>query len=279
MTSAASISSARPHGQQPWVARARRRRGRRSCAPAPGSSSTAPARAAPRRQRRRAVAASSSSHAEPSGRPTKPRTRPPPANTPTGVWHVASSTRTACALGVQRTRGCARGPPAPPRRGRARARLQRQRALAGRGDEDAAASAARPPRRDGQPVAGPAAASTSASTSPAARLRSRVSTLPRSSHDLEVRPRGQQLRAAAQRARPDPRALAHRASAARPRARRAARPAAASATIAGAPAQLARHVLGRVHREVDLAGQQRGLERADPARLVAARAVDVAGRA
>ena len=91
---------------------------------------------------------------------------------------------------------------------------------------------------------------------------------------LEVGPHGEQLGAAAQRARPHARALAHvrRAPARRP-ARRSGSARRGAATIAVPVGQLARHVLGRVHGEVDLAGQQRRLERADPARLVAARAV------
>ena len=109
-------------------------------------------------------------------------------------------------------------------------------------------------------------------------LRSRVSTLPRSSRDLEVRPRGEQLRAAPQRAGPDAGALAHRVQASARRPARRSGSARRGADDELRPGrQLAGDVLGRVHREVDVARQQRALQRAGPARLVAARAVDVAG--
>ena len=64
-------------------------------------------------------------------------------------------------------------------------------------------SPSRPSRRS------PAAARTIASSSPSASLRRRVSTLPRSSTDLEVGPHRQQLGAAAQARGADPRALRH----------------------------------------------------------------------
>ena len=66
-----------------------------------------------------------------------------------------------------------------------------------------AISSSRPSRRR------PAAASTIASSSPSASLRRRVSTLPCSSLDLEVGPRGQQLGAAAQARGADPGPLGH----------------------------------------------------------------------
>ena len=128
----------------------------------------------------------------------------------------------------------------------------------------------------GRAARSPAAASTSTSTSPAARLRQ-----PRVDVPAQLaRPRGPAAPPAAARG-----AAARSSPPARPRARGPARladehvervRARGVAAITVPSAQLARHVLGRVHGEVDLAGQQRGLQRADPARLVAARAVDVA---
>ena len=100
-------------------------------------------------------------------------------------------------------------------------------------------------------------------TRPSASLRSRVSTLPRSSTHLEVRPRGEQLRARGAgcsvptRAPGGQRRRATRAPHERVARRRRAP---APPTIARPSGQLARHVLGRVHGEVDLAAQQRVLE-------------------
>ena len=90
--------------------------------------------------------------------------------------------------------------------------------------------------------------------------------------DLQVRPPGQQLRAAAQRARAHPRALAQVADDDVERVRAARR-----GHDRRPRRELRRHVLGRVHGHVDLVRQQRGLQGADPARLVAARAVHVTG--
>ena len=123
------------------------------------------------------------------------------------------------------------------------------------------------------------AASTIASNSPSASLRSRVSTLPRSSTTSRSSRTARSCARPAQRAGPDARALRAAPSSdaradervarvgARRRRRRAPSPSGSSPG----------HVLGRVHGEVDLAREQRRLELPDPARLVAARAVDVAG--
>ena len=95
--------------------------------------------------------------------------------------------------------------------------------------------------------------------------------------DLEVRPRGEQLRAAAQRAGPDAGALAHvRERVLADQHVERLGPAGRGGDL-GARRELPRDVLGGVDGEVDLARQQRGLQRAHPARLVAARAVHVAG--
>ena len=202
---------ARPHGQQPRIARARRRRGRRS--------RRQPPRAAGRRRRRRAggaassspEAASSSSQDEPSGRPTKPRTRPPQRR----------ARRPACGR-WPRARG-RRGAPRRARRGSTRGRRRRAASAAGlpvrawmaitpwpaagtktppvqhRARLAAAVQAVQPGRREHEHVDLARDALGQPRVDVAAQLA-----------DLEVRPGGEQLRAAAQRARPDPRALAHR---------------------------------------------------------------------
>ena len=119
----------------------------------------------------------SRTQAEPSGRPTNPRTDPPPAWTPTGVWQVASSTRTA-ARSASRAACAAGSSSAAARSSPARPWIARH-PCPGAGTNSSWSSrrwpSSRPSRRS------PAAASTSASTSPAASLRRRVSTLPRSS--------------------------------------------------------------------------------------------------
>ena len=278
---------ARPHGQQPRVPgpgadeedrHGVARRNIKGSGPFRfASSSIAPA-ASSRFARPSAVDERSYRYSEPSGRPTNPRT--PLAGGEDADRRVAGRLQSAddVALGVERgvgrrvvgaqrpptPRGSPRGPGSRSRPGRRPARRRRR-------------AAARPPRARRPSRSSPAAASTSTSTSPAARLASRVSTLPRISRHLEVRPHGEQLRAAAQRARPDPRALAHRRQRvlADEHVERLGPPRRRGDHRAGR--QLARDVLGRVDREVDLAGQQRGLQRPDPARLVAARAVDVAG--
>ena len=178
-----------------------RRRRRRAC----GGRAPAPRRGSPR------DGTSSTSHRDPSGRPAKPRTRhAESACTPTGVWQVAPSAgttarsasrhavvrRMADGGATSRRTGC---PPAPGPRSRpapARGRTPRR-------------SARRLPRGGGR--AGRARRRRARARRPRRprACASRVSTLPRSSHDLEVGPRRQQLRAAPQRARPHPRALAH----------------------------------------------------------------------
>ncbi len=96
-----------------------------------------------------------------------------------------------------------------------------------------------------------------------------MSTLPRDRHDLEVRARAAQLGGAADAARAD----------ARSRRQGVEVGSAAEHILDGrtrgrpqqlqAVGELAGEVLGGVHREIDLAGEQRVLDRVDPARLVA----------
>ena len=131
------------------------------------------------------------------------------------------------------------------------------------------------PRRSSR--SSPAAASTSTSASPAARLRSRVSTLPRSSvtwRSGRTASSWARRRSALVPTRAPSRTWSRWRS---PISTSSASARAGGGDDRGALGQLAGHVLGRVHREVDVPGQQRRLERAGPARLVAARAVDVAG--
>ena len=110
-----------------------------------------------------------------------------------------------------------------PRRRVVGAGLDRERALARRRDEDLASSAP-PARRGGPSRSSPAAASTSASPSPSASLRSRVSTLPRRSTTSRSWRGGEQLGAAAAARGADAGALrAARRASARRRARRAGR--------------------------------------------------------
>ena len=153
------------------------------------------------------------------------------------------------------------------------ARLDRERALAGGGNQLVAARSSRcgPSRRS------PAHASTIASKSPSLRRASRVSTLPCSG--------------ATSRSSRSASSCAAAAGCSFPRARRPAAPRATRAPHSAsrgssrarragdhqAGAELRRQILRRVHREVDLAGEQRVLDRVDPAALVAARAAVAAG--
>ena len=210
--------------------------------------------------------------AEPSGSPTNPRIVPSRAWIPDRCVTTGFQYTHGGPFGAQSREG---GGVVHDRR-RARVgvvgpRLQRQRPLPGRGHEV-------------ERLAGPSRAEP---LEPGGREHDRVHLArvqlaqPRVDvapqlHDLEVRPHGEQLRAAAQRRGPHPRALAaarratlgRRTSASHGHRAPPRRRAASSQPVG----QLARHVLRRVHRQVDLARHQRGLDRVDPARLVADRA-------
>ena len=206
--------------------------------------------------------ARSRTQAEPSGRPGEAaHARPSPSVARRRRVAAAPSARDRGALGAQRRvrRGMVGGRRRVRRRA-ARAPCSASTPWPGAGHERV--ERARAGRR-GPSRSRPAAASTSASTSPAASLRRRVSTLPRSSTHVQVgRARPAAARAGAarwcRRARPRGTASSEAAPTSASRGVRAR----AAGHDRSAGRELARHVLGRVHGEVDLAREQRGLERA-----------------
>ena len=248
----------------PRAARRRRRASRRS-------RHRAPERGGLRGRHPRARRGSS---CEPSGSPTKAVSRSPVVRGH-GVRadrRVAGGVERAHerALGRQARERVAVGERAAAlgrRRSSAGARLEREAALPGRGHHVLGVERACP-RRSRPSRSRPACASTIASKSPSASRRRRVSTLPRSSRTSRS---GRSASSAARRRRlavPDDRALGQlveRAGAAERVARVGALGHAHDREPVG---QLGGHVLGRVHGEVDLAGQQRLLDLLHEARLV-----------
>ena len=208
--------------------------------------------------RRRGLSSSSRIHCaavrqpDEGGQPRGGR-RPALAWAPIGVWQVASRASTTARSAVRHAERVAVGhrpQRARPRRASSAARLEREAALAGRGHERVGSSGVPSPPRPSR--SSPAAASTMASKSPSASRRRRVSTLPRRSRTSRS---GPQRPAAARGGAGSP---------CRPR-----RPRASSSSDAGAAervarvgalghaddrqavGQLGRHVLGRVHGQVD----------------------------
>ena len=260
------------HGQQPRVARpgadevdrhaARSARASRSAAPA-DSIRSASASASP---------ASSISHSEPSGNPTNALHQNEPSEwTPIGVWHDASSRATTARSAVERR---AR------RRGRRRPRCR-------------SSSPARP-CTSRQPCPG-AGTNTSPSSGTGDDIRTPQPRQPRRREHQRIDLAGRQLpqprvdvaraarpprdRAATRAAAPAAAASSSRRARPEPqrhRPRRRADPPAAARRRSPSRGQLPRHVLRAVHGDVDLALQQRTLERARPARLVAGIALQIA---
>ncbi len=218
---------ARPHGQQPRVARAGADEEDRHGVSA-RSSSTAPARSSAAASSS-PVAASSTSHSDPSGRPTKPWTRPPRGEH--ADRRVAGRLERAhdVALGVQR--GVGRRVVGDQRRlGRraAGAGLDRDHALPGGRDEDAAGQDGPGLVATVEPVAGrprraPARRPRPRRAWPAACRRCRAARRPRGPAARRAAGRG-----GAARSSPPARPRAPRPAHARRRARRTAPHGAAS---------------------------------------------------
>ena len=148
-----------------------------------------------------------------------------------------------------------------------RARLERERALPGRGDhrvqrQHRARLVAPEPRR---------ARPRRARSRPPRPRRACAAACRRCRAAATTSRSGRAASSAARRRRllvPTRAPGAARRASARRTARRAARRGAGAATSASPSAELARHVLGRVDGDVDLAGEQRVLDLVHPARLV-----------